>query len=157
MTTDLETVFTGLSTYIQQNINARIAAINTEKGDSVLSAFNSQAWLEGSLDEKVKSFNQFGFCYLDDIQNITHGISIVDVAIFECDLVFAQSADFMDYKRILRYQRALREVAQGAWGKVLKGHDRAEIQTLSPLDVKLFNSSYWYKVIGIRIEFNLAN
>jgi hypothetical protein len=44
-----------------------------------------------------------------------------------------------------------------AWGTVGRGYDKATITALNPIDVKLFNSSYWSKVIGMRFEFNLVN
>ncbi len=152
---DAETVFVKITDKIKSVINTKIQEINTEKGDSTLDQINSNAWCEGSLNEAIKSYNDFGFIYIDAIEGTTNGQSIGQNISIEVDLIFSQQADFMDYKRLLRYQRALTEAAQEAWDSAMKGYDRATISILQPIDAKLFNSSYWYKVIGVRLEFSL--
>lgn len=152
---DVETVFTKLSAKIKTKLAARITAINTEKGDTLLSELNADAWCEGSLDEAIKSYKDFGFAYVDGIEGTVNGPMVGQNISIEVDLIFSQEADFMDYKRLLRYQRALNEAAQEAWDSCMKGYDRATVTILQPIDAKLFNSSYWYKVIGVRLDFSL--
>lgn len=152
---DAETVFCKISDKIKSVINEKIQEINNEKGDQLLSEIYDEAWCEGSLDSAIKSYKDFGFVYIDAIEGTSNGQSIGQNISVEIDLVFSQEADFMDYRRLLRYQRALNEAAIAVWDSSMKGYDRAEVSILQPIDAKLFNSSYWYKVIGVRLEFSL--
>lgn len=152
---DAETVFCKVADKIKDVLNDKILAVNNEKGDQLLSLISDEAWCEGSLDSAIKSYQNFGFSYIDSIEGTPNGPSIIQTISIEIDLIFSQEADFMDYRRLLRYQRALNEAAQETWDKVMKGYDRAEVSILQPIDAKLFNSSYWYKVIGVRLEFSL--
>lgn len=152
---DVETAYTKIADKIKSVLNAQILAINNEKGDSLLDYIDPAAWAEGSLDESVKSYKDFGFTYIDSVEGTTNGQAIAQNVTMEIDLIFSQQGDFMDYRRLLRYQRALNEAAQAAWDSSMRGYDRATVSILQPVDVKLFNSSYWYKVIGVRLEFSL--
>ncbi len=154
---DVETLFEDLVANIKSNLNAQISAINTEKGDTVLSTFNTDAWITGSLDERVMNYDNVVFSYIENLSSTVNGFQIATNINIEIDLLIAQKEDTVDYKRILRYQRALQQAASLAWDKVGKGYDRATISILSPLDIKLFDSSYWTKVIGIQMEFSLTN
>lgn len=152
---DAETVFCKISDKIKSVINEKILSVNNEKGDGLLSYISDEAWCEGSIDSAIKSYKDFGFVYIDAIEGVANGPMISQNISVEIDLVFSQEADFMDYRRLLRYQRALNEAAQETWDSCMKGYDRAEVSILQPIDAKLFNSSYWYKVIGVRLDFSL--
>jgi hypothetical protein len=153
----VETLFDKLAEKMKAEMNFHIQAINQLNDDLILGEIDDEAWIAGSLDERVNNFNQCAFYYIDDLQSIVNGPHIVTSIAIEFDLIFSQRDDFLDYKRLLRYQEALLGSASEAWGIVGRGYDKATITALNPIDIKLFNSSYWSKVIGVRFEFNLLN
>lgn len=154
---DVEVVFTKAVASIKTKLNDAIAAINVEKGDFEIPQIDVDAWVEGSLDEKVINYDQSVFAFIDDIQPLIEGNSVSKNVVMEFDIIISQRSDFLDYKRILRYQRALEEAAVTSWDTYLRGYDRGAVRLLTPVDIKLFNSSFYSKVIGIQIEFNLIN
>lgn len=153
----LEALLDALASKMKTELQYQIDALNQLNDDFDLESIDDAAWIAGSLDERVGNFNEFCFYYVDDIQSIVNGPRVVSSVSIEFDLVISQREDGMDYKRILRYQQALMDAGSEAWGTVGSGYDKATIIALNPIDVKLFNASYWSKVIGVRFEFNLVN
>jgi len=153
----LENLLDKLSDQMKVELQYQIDAINQLNDDMILAEIDDQAWIAGSLDERVGNFNEFCFYYVDDIQSVVNGPQVVSSVSIEFDLIISQREDGMDYRRILRYQQALMDAASEVWGVVGRGYDKATITALNPIDVKLFNSSNWSKVIGVKFEFNLFN
>lgn len=154
---DIETIYDKLTVKIKASLNTNIAAINVEKGDTLIEELHTNAWVNGSMDERVLNFNVFCFNYLENLETVANGPAVAQNCSFEYDVVFAQKEDFNDYKRFLRYARALMQSACDAWDSVGKGYDRATITLAPPIDVRLFDSSHWHKVVGVKIEFSLTN
>lgn len=154
---NLEKLIDKLSEKMKVELGYQIQAVNQLNNDLILAEIDDNAWIEGSLDERVNNFNECCFFYVDDIQSIVNGPHIVSSVGIEFDLIISQRDDFLDYKRLLRYQQALMGASSEAWSVVGRGYDKATITALNPIDIKLFNSSYWSKVIGVRFEFNLLN
>ena len=154
---DVESVFTKSVKAFKANLISAIDSINLEKGDFELPQIDDDAWVEGSLDEKVVNYDQSVFSFVDDIQVVVEGNAVSKNVVIEFDLMCNQRSDFLDYKRVLRYQRALEEAAVNSWDTFLRGYDRGTVRLLTPVDIKLFNASFYTKVIGIQLEFNLVN
>lgn len=157
MKQDIETTFFEMVNYAKSILNTKITAINLEKGDSVLSQINNDAWIIGSLDDRIKSYNIFTFSFISSISSVVQGNIAAKNSVFEFDIIIAENEDGNDFKRMLRYHRALEESMKEAWDKVGKGYDRATISLLNPIDIKLYDSSLMHKVVGIQVEFNLVN
>jgi hypothetical protein len=153
----LENLLDKLTDKMRLEFGYQIDAINQLNDDLILAGVDENAWISGSLDERVNNFNEAMFYYVDDLQSIVNGPHIVSTIAIEYDLILSQREDTNDYKRLLRYQAALMGAASEAWGTVGRGYDKATITALNPIDIKLFNSAYYSKVIGIRFEFNLLN
>jgi len=153
----VENLLDKLSDQMKVDLAFQIQAINQLNDDMELADVDDSAWIAGSLDERVNNFNECVFYYLDDLQTIVNGPRVVSSVSIEFDLIISQREDQMDYRRFLRYQQALMDAASQVWGVVGGGYDKATITALNPIDVKLFNSSNWSKVIGVRFEFNLVN
>jgi len=156
---DLELLLTQLTAQFKTALNTAITAINTEKGaPTLMSTLDTNAWLIGSLDDKVKNYDNFVFGYVDDLNGLTNGQSVGKTYTIEYDLFISQKEDGSDYTRMLRYWRALEQAGRASWDVgVKKGYDRATINLLNPIDIKLNDSSYWHKVIGIKFEFTIVN
>jgi hypothetical protein len=153
----IENLLDELAEQMKEDLSFQVQAINQLNDDFELADIDDEAWIAGSLDEKVNNFSECIFYYLDDLQTIVNGPQVVSSVSIEFDLIVSQREDRMDYRRFLRYQQALMDAGAQAWGVVGRGYDKATITALNPIDVKLFNSSNWSKVIGVRFEFNLVN
>lgn len=157
MKVDVETIFFKLVDYVKDIINDKIDALNIEKEDCILKNIDTRAWIIGSLDDRIKSFNNFVFAYIDSVTSTTQGNVLSKNAVFEFDIVIAENEDGRDYLRVLRYHRVLEECMVEAWDKVGRGYDRATVKLLNPVEIKLYDSSYMHKVVGIQVEFSLRN
>lgn len=152
-----ENLLDKLADQMKIEVQYQIDAINQLNDDMILASVDDEAWIAGSLDERVNNFNECAFYFVDDLQSIVNGPQVVSSISIEFDLIISQREDGMDYRRFLRYQQAMMDAASEVWGVVGRGYDKATITALNPIDVKLFNSANWSKVIGVRFEFNLVN
>lgn len=154
---DLETLLDKLAASLKVKLNERIDAINLEKADTLLEKFKPEAWLFGSLDDRNMNYVDFVFYYVDQIQTRSAGGITADDYTIEIDLLVQDSQDSKIQKRMLRLHRALREAVAETWGVIGVGFDNATIESLTPIDVKLKNSSLMHKVIGISLKFSIGN
>jgi hypothetical protein len=157
MAFDIETFIDGLSTSLKTKLNQKITALNTEKGDALLDQIPEKAWIFGSLDDTVKNFADFAFFFVDSIDTKVAGPILAEEYTIEIDLFIYDRQDSKIQKRILRLHRALREAIAETWDKVGMGYDRASIESLTPIDVKLNNSSYYHKIVGVSLKFSISN
>lgn len=159
---DIETFFTKFYLKMKEQLNLKIAAINAEKGDCLLSDIADEAWIVMSLNDKVKNFIDFAFCQIDNVKTVANGRDISKEITLEFDLFIAVRNDGLDANgidkdelRILRYWRALEESAKEAWNKVGVGYGKSEIESLTPIDIKLTDSAHYHKLCGISISFTI--
>jgi hypothetical protein len=153
----VENLLDKIADQMKVDLQFQIDATNQLNDDFDLADIDDNAWIAGSLDERVNNFNECAFYYVEDLQSIVNGPQVVSSVSIEFDLIISQREDGMDYRRFLRYQQAMMDAASQVWGVVGRGYDKATITALNPIDVKLFNSANWSKVIGVRFEFNLVN
>lgn len=157
MAFDIETFIDKLSTSLKTKLNQKITALNTEKGDTLLDQIKPEAWIFGSLDDSVKNFPDFAFYFVDTIDTKIAGPVTAEEYTIEIDLFLFDRHDDKIQKRILRMHRALRESIAEVWDKVGVGYDRAVVESLTPIDVKLNNSSYYHKIVGVSLKFSISN
>lgn len=160
---DLESFLREFIPAVRANLTAAITAINAEKGDSLLLDIPAGGWLFGSLDDRIKNFTDFGFIFIDDTKSKVSGPSVERDYSIEVDLFISQREDGYDAEaalqkdelRVLRYWRALEQACTAAWGKVGRGYDYVEIEVLNQIDVKLNDSAYYHKLIGVSVSFSI--
>ena len=149
---DVETLLEKLESKLKVSLNQKLSAINTEKGDSLLEPIPDKAWIFGSLDDRAKNFKDFVFYYVDTIDTKVAGSRTSEEYTIEIDLFLFDRQDEKIQKRILRTHRALRESVVETWEKVGIGIDRVEVESLVPIDVKLNNSSFYHKILGVSLK-----
>lgn len=159
---DVETFFTKFYLKMKEQLNLKIAAINTEKGDELLTNIADEAWILMSLIDKVKNFIDFAFGQIDNVKTVANGRDVSKEITLEFDLFIAVRNDGLDANgidkdelRILRYWRALEEAAKEAWNKVGVGYGKSEIESLTPIDIKLTDSAHQHKLCGISVSFTI--
>lgn len=154
---DVESFMDEFVTALKTNLAARITAINSEKGnDPVLEAISDSAWIFQTLDEKALNYRDFIFYYIDDISGEINGPHASKDLTIEVDFFVYDRQDNLLMKRVLRYWRALEEAMALTWDRVGKGYDKAAIRSLTPIDVKLINSSEYHKVFGVSLNFAIG-
>lgn len=154
---DVENFMDEFVAKLKTNLAARVSAINTEKGDNpVLESFPDGAFIFQTLDEKALNFRDFVFYYIDDISGEINGPHASKDLTIEVDIFVYDRQDNLLMKRVLRYWRALEEAMALTWDSVGKGYDRAAIKSLTPIDVKLINSSEYHKVFGVSLNFAIG-
>lgn len=152
---DIETLLDKLEEKLKVKLNEKILSINTEKGDTLLQSIPTTAWIFGSLDDRAKNFKDFVFYYVDTIDTKVAGSRVAEEYTIEIDLFLFDRQDEKIQKRILRAHRALKESVIETWEKVGIGIDRVEVESLVPIDVKLNNSSFYHKILGVSLKFGI--
>lgn len=147
---DAETFFDDMLNLFQTQLDAKLAALNAEKGDSLI----KEAFPD---DEYLLNFNQivmnkdtfvyFGF--IDVANPETNGCSTSEAfKMFFSVATIGSDDETLEMKKILRYTRALEEVAQENSTKFQTS--TLEIETFKPA-VEQFQESNWWLVGGIHI------
>lgn len=137
-------------------INSKITAINEEKDDGItLDEIKDSAWFFQSLDDGNHNFDPFILYFIDDMTANGAGNQIARKIVLEFDIFLINDQNENFQRKILRYQRALEETLLSAWGKVGPTY-ALEVQALTPIDVKMQNSTNAHKVFGVTIEFEIA-
>jgi hypothetical protein len=163
---DLESFCDQLQSSLISKINSKISVINTEKnvGKSVgdagylaLDSIPAGAIIFNSLDDNAANFKDFIFYFIDGIVGENAGPVIAQKTTVEIAVFLLDRQDLMMQKRTLRMMRALFETACDLWSTIGLGYDKPEITVLTPVDLQLNNSSYYHKIVAVRIEFSIAN
>lgn len=154
---DIETFLEKLETKLKVSINQKITAINTEKGDSLIDQIPTDAWIFGSLDDRAKNYKDFIFYFVDTIDTSLAGARSAEDYTIEIDIFMYDRQDNKVQKRLLRLHRALREAVLETWDKVGIGYDKVSMESLVPIDVKLENSSFYHKILGVSLKFSIFN
>ena len=142
--------------YLRANLNTNINAVSSEYSDEIILAeLDNEAYFVGSLNDKVGNF--VNFCLLTvsnnpltpNGQNLGEELSIAVALLIPHD----GTTDF--FRRMLRYQEALKDTFRNAYRKIAHGRDWT-VKTLEPLDAQLLGSSNWHKVIGVEVSISLG-
>ena len=140
----------------QNELVSTIDAINTKLGTTLLQPINSSAWIEGSLNETVTSYNPFVFYLISGLNSEVNGPDVAKVFSVDFNLAVQKSGDFADYKRLVCYWDAFIEASKNVFDTALRGYARPEIEILGPIDIEFFNSSEPSAIIGVRLTFSIA-
>lgn len=155
---DTEVLFYDLKSYLQANIAAKVAEINSEKNDGLLMAAppSNDAYLDLSLDQKVPNYNPFVFIHIDSQRTTSQGMNASKEIRFEVAYFVAKTGKPAEIRLGLRYTRMLEEVAKGAWRNIMPGYT-FDMEALDPVDAQLPSSDKWHKVYSVALTVTLAN
>lgn len=156
MTYDLEILLEDIETLIKANLNTKIAALNSEKNDSItLATVDSEAYFFQSLDGKQINYTPFvayGISGFDEPDGNGHyGAAEIKVSIDVVICLEDVGQDVNITKRMLRYQRLLKEIIEYNFDGLTSGV-KLSVQNQLPIDIALLNSSHTHKAIGITIH-----
>jgi len=150
---DLEVFSDTLKNYLIDNMAAKVAEINTEKGDDpVLNEIPAAAYFE-DFNEKIVNFTDFIYFGFDEFEpGVSNAGEIGQpVSMFFLTLVIDQDGGVVGRNKILRYTRAMFEIFEENATTDANISD-LEMIILPPDRVTLDLSSDWYKTGGVRIK-----
>lgn len=153
---DIESFQDSVLQIIKDNINAKIAEINTEKADSItLETIDTTNAFANDLNEVVVNFDPFVYHGISAINPTAIGGATSNNITLFFEVIFAYNADGnSQIRKVLRYSRILQEIVEEKQRKIL-GVSNLEIQQLVPLDVRLSESDQQYKIGGIHLSGTL--
>lgn|SRR4030043_547671 len=148
---DLETFLKEFESVFKTNLNTKIIALNTEKGDFTIEQINDNAWYFGNINSSVFSYPQFAVWGIDNTsrervesQQFDNFIKTIQVYI---EIVIADTGELDTPNmmwRMLRYTRCLESIAFQNFDK-FQGKAKMTIENLLPtsfeIDGKIFRSA----------------
>lgn len=157
---DIESLSADLVGILKTNFATKLAAITTEKGDSLtlLVPDTTRGYLFQSLEFSAAAAQPvFVFWGLDDpIPEGSSGQATAQKIDFFFILMLqdtAENATFMT--RLLRYMRAMKEIFEENYTKINRVA-RLSVSSLAPVPLGDLNGAGSFKATGVRIRANLA-
>jgi len=153
---DIENFLSDIETYFKANLNTHIAAINTEKGDSLLSSVSTGSYTIQSLDAGVVNQTPMILIGVSNIESNT--LANVNVKTYSVDIIIIieKDSDFNNIKRLWRYQRAIEDTVKAAYNSILRSL-RLKVESLVPVEVAINNKSQLQLAIGVGLLVELKN
>jgi hypothetical protein len=153
---DLEVLTSRFQAIIAANINTKLAAIATEKADSIeVKTIHASAYSIFNLSEAMMNFNPYVLIMAQIAETTGIGpASAAEVHLAALVILSLESTDTDTWKRMCRYMRALQEVVQENWRDIdLPGQLR--VQTLEPRPLEEMGNEP-YMGAGVLIKTMLA-
>lgn len=152
---DIENLLDDVKAVFQNGLNANLALINTEKGDSLLRTIDNNAYFFQGLNEDAANFDPFIVYGVEEIETIQgQGFSAENVIISVVLCVAENGVDDID-RIMMRYSRALKETIESGW-QISNGGVKISVNRLMPISFKLLDSDESFKAVGINIEAALS-
>jgi hypothetical protein len=158
---DVERAVSDILEIIKANLNDKIDEIQSEK-DTLLGSANfsvdhvgADAYFD-SLDERVANYNPFIYYGIENTEVIGEkGATIESMALFFLVVLHNTFEDANISKRVLRYNRALKEIIEENFGQI-RDLGGLRVTTLKPADMKDLHTSHFHKVGGIIVNTELG-
>lgn len=155
---DIEVILERIKTIFSNNLSAKITEINSDKNDGrTLASVNSGAYDILGMNTSVKNWNPFISIWINNLPESTgQGFFVAQELIIDVVLVIQDEGnDTGLYKSLLRYMKALKEVAQENWrDSELPG--MVSVQSLEPLPIFDWNGAEIGKGTGVRLKTTLS-
>lgn len=151
---DLEQLLSDLKAVCITNLNTKLAAITTEKGDSLsLPTISSDAYFFQRLDKnRVGPFKAFLFYAVEDPNADGIGPHTLEEYLINFIVALKDTADGEDFTtRLLRYSRALKEIFETACTQN-KVRTKIVVSSLSPQAFSMQDVPGVFKGVGVQIK-----
>jgi len=152
---DVEEFARGLETIAKNNLNAKITEINAEKGDTLLTPIDAEAFILLSLNDTTVNFDPFVF--ITEISMTNEGLGPVTSQSpdYHVVVITQYQNDPNTLFRLLRYRRALREVYEQGWQKI-SNRVKLTIDEISPQPILLGDEGQPHVFVGVSIKTSWA-
>lgn len=153
---DLESLLTDVETVLKANLPGRLTAIDAEKNDGVtLKQIDNAAYFAQTLNQGVAAFDPYlAYGVIDQSPDGNYGGTADRVSLQVVIVLSDPGQDTAILKRVLRYQRALREVFEQNWEKTRKGI-KLRVEPTLPVQLSELDTSKNYRAVGVQIETQL--
>ena len=150
---DLDNLLTDIGSVITDNLNTKIAEINTEKGDSLLTTVDSDAVYKQTLRLQTVAYSPYIFYGITSIENIsTNGpMSAMNVLVDIGIVLRDEAADTQIISKMFRYHRALKEIFEDDW-ILAENSIKMSVSNLAPVEFTRLGDETNHRVIGIQIN-----
>ena len=155
MSYDIESLLNDVQVILAADLNTKITAINSEKGDLPLRSINASAYFM-DMDEKSANWDPIVLYAVTNIDS--EGIGPTTSKEVTVNIALILSDDGLDefvIKRMLRYGRALEEVIEEKWFNK-RGVGILKIESLPVLSFQRSDNSQRYKIVGINLVTSFA-
>lgn len=141
---------------VKDQINLKLQEIDTERGDFVLKPIDLEnAIIFQSLNNFPVNFDPILYYGIDQVNTESIESAAGETWEVEFSIILADPQDRSADKRILRYQRALKEIFLNNYVKINNMRQKVRVKALNPVAFTLQNSSVEFRAIGIIVETTL--
>jgi hypothetical protein len=153
---DIEQFLDAIESVLKPALASKITAINSEKNDTTtLSSIASGAWFQQTLNKGVASYDPYVLYGITDIETVGLGPASSKVYSIHIMIMLADEGKPDIVKRVLRYQRALEEVAHENFDLIRVGL-KLKISSLVPVQIEELNSGRELRALGIQVQVAMA-
>lgn len=157
MNYDIEEFIDELEQLIKDDLNTKIAAIDSEKADGITTAPIPDAAISYTLLENViTNYKASMLIRLMSVATESALSANADTWTIELAVIIPDTYDINTPKRLFRYQRALVEIVQEKFS-FTRTKAKVEVAGLAPVDFRIQSSDDNHKAIGIEIRTTIFN
>lgn len=156
MKLDVECILENIEIFLKEKLNDKISAIDLEKN----SGWNTElvdenAFIFQSLDNLPVNFDPILFYGISKVEGESIHSANAEIYSIEISIIKADDESKTIGKKLLRYNRALKEIFQENCFKIGNVRPKIKVSSLQPISFQLQNSSNQFKAIGIEIELSI--
>ena len=157
MAYDLENLMSDIKSIMVDNLNTKISALNTEKGDSTtLLTVDNNAYFLQELDSTTINYNPFIFYSCEEIEGTGFGPNTPQEFLINCVLVLADQSAYSDIpSRMFRYLRAMKEIFEENFS-IKTNSNFISINQITPIPLTGLNDQQEFRATGIQIRTSIG-
>lgn len=160
MKTDVEDILDAVKLILTTHLNTKIQAINAEKADAyTLKEINDSAYFLQTMDAAQANYDPYIFYGVGEMADepapYPGGRTAYRLDLDVLIVVADHGNDVNIGRRMLRYQRALKEVFEEHFDE-LPGRSKLSVKSQVPVTIQLLNSSHRHRVVGVLLGTDLA-
>jgi len=155
---DVEIFLDEIESHLKSYLNTKLAEIDSEKDDGItLDTINSNAYVVQSMGENVVNYDPFVFIGISSLSGNASGPVVAQEVTAEIDVIMFDKQDKNSITKLWRYQRALTEVVNDYYFRILRTRGKLVVTGLTPVSLTAMNDDRPYKAIGIEIQTDIIN
>jgi hypothetical protein len=153
---DLEALLADVEAVLKANLPSQLTAIDSEKNDGItLKQIDNAAYFAQTLNQGVAAYDPYlAYGVIDQSPDGNYGGTADRISIQVVIVLSDPGQDPSVLKRILRYQRALRQVFESNWEKTRK-NIKIRVEPTLPVQLTELDTSKSFRAVGVQIETQL--
>ncbi len=151
-TRDAELFFLKFEALIKANLNNKIIEINTEKGDSLLDAVNSNAYYYMTWGQSTPDYDPVVVFAVNTEVKGEHGGLTAETLRLLTEITISSKGEAdstIVFKRIQRYRRALIEIVQEGY----RGFPATKIESFPELPFTIDRDLFYATGVGVEFSY----